>query len=222
MAVELNVGDIVEVRLNFRDSLATRAFNVLHYRLASVSTTGGGTFDGVDFTEVAGELAEVTFDNLAPVWAAGASNTVLFEGVSVANVFPLPRSAQYHYTPAPPTSGDIVGDALPLQDSPTILKKSAFGARWGIGRVFFVGAAESMQENGLLNDAGATAVQDFANELAETISFVEGPHTYFFAPTLYGPRPGEPDNPRITSIVSIDLSDRVIKTQRRRRPGKGI
>lgn len=222
MAVELNIGDVVEVRLNFQDDQNTRAFNVLHYRLANVSVTGGGEFDGIGFDEVAAELAEVVFDNLSLIWADGAAQSVVFNGVTVTNVFPAPRSAQYTFNAAPPVQGAIVADALPLQDSPTILKKSAFGTRWGIGRVFFVGAAESMQAAGVLSEFGAGLVQAFANELAETVTFVEGPNTFFFGPVLYGPRPLEPENPRITQIVSIDLSDRVIKTQRRRRPGKGI
>lgn len=222
MAVELNIGDVVEIRLNYRDANQSRAFNILHYRLANVSVSGGGEFTGVDFADVANELAEVTYDNLAPVWATGGSASVVFEGISVANVFPLPRSAQYHYVADPATPGEVVGDAMPLQDSPTIVKRTAFGARWGIGRLFYVGISESVQANGVLNTTGRQVVQDFANELAETISFVEAPNTYFFTPVLFGQRPLEPDNPRITQIVSIDLSDPIIKTQRRRRPGKGI
>jgi len=222
MAVEINEGDILEVRLEFKDELQNRAFNILHYRLASVAVAGGGLFPGEDFAAVAGGIAEAAYDKLGPAWAGAAAASITFTGASVADIFPDDRSAQYHFTEDNPFVGDIASDPLPLQDAPTILKKTAFGARWGIGRLFYVGLPESMQAGGVMTAGGVTNVQLFADELSENFTFVSGIYTYTFTPVLYGIRPDQPNNPRITSLVSVDLSDPIIKTQRRRRPGKGI
>lgn len=222
MAVELNEGDVIQVRLNFEDGQGSKCFNVLHYELATVTVDGGGLFPGEDFAAVANELAENVYDNLAPVWADAAVTDCRFTGVTVSNIYPLPRSASYTYTPDPILSGTVLGEAMPSQDTPTILKRTAFGARWGIGRLFFVGLSESQQEGGQLTGAAVNAIQDFANALAGNISFVETIYTFNFSPILFG-RPVPPSTvPRITQVVSIDIADGIIKTQRRRRPGKGI
>ena len=222
MAVELNEGDVIAARLNFLDNNGTRAFNLLHYRLANVGVAGGGLFAGEDFSEIAPDIAQVLYANLAPMWKVASTSAVRFMGTSVWNVWPLPRSAGYHYVHMGETAGDLAGDSLPLQDSPTILKRTAFGARWGLGRLFFVGLPESSQSIGIMNEGGVSDVQNFADRLAQNLVVVKDIYTYTFVPVLHSLSPPPVVAARTTDIVSVDLSDPIIKTQRRRRPGKGM
>lgn len=222
MAVELNLQDVVAVRLNFRDSLQTTAYNVLHYRLANAVVAGGGEFDGADFAEIGPSLAENAFTILAANWADAASSRVNCTGTSVWNVWPLPRSAGYHHVPVNPTSGTVIGDALPLQDSATILKRTAFGARWGLGRLFFVGLGESQQADGVLTAGAVADINTFAAALALVLDFTVAGVTYSFVPVLHSITKPPVVTASTHNIISFDLSDPILKTQRRRRPGKGI
>lgn len=222
MAVELNIDDVLTVRMNYRDDKGTLAFNVLHYTLANVVPQSSGVppFNGVDFAEVGPELAERFFNDLIPSWQDFASSKCQALGATVQDIFPTPLSRQYTYIADPTAFGSKGGDMLPLQDSPTLVKRTAFGARWGIGRVFVPGVAESDQASGVLIPTAYLELQAIGNEWESGRGFTIDQYNYQFAPVLYGPRAGLP--PRITEVTEIAPESEVIKSQRRRRPGKGI
>lgn len=215
MALTYGVGDLIEVRLNYRmtEDPGTRAMNVLHY---SVTASSPGPPDVPDVLQLIASAAQTKF---APLWQAMASNEVRMSSVTAQSVYPLPRSRAVTEVPGAPLPGLVDDDALPLQDAPTILKLTAVGTRWGLGRVFVPGLPESLQTSGILTAEGVTAVEAWAPKFAETITFVVGGWSTTLAPVLVR---GPTDNPvSLTRITSAILSDEIIKTQRRRRPGKG-
>jgi len=222
MAVSVHEGDVITARLNFRDEAGNQAFNLLHYRLRLVTVAGGGLYPGEDWADVGVPLATAIFDMLAPDWEGLASQQVTMTGVTVQDIYPAPRSRAFTYTPAGGIQGDQLFDALPLQDAPTILKRSVFGERWGLGRIFVVGMAENHQAAGRLTAPGMAFLEAWCAVLANEVQITVGANTFFFRPTLFSPNSGPGGTARTTEITTIEPSDDVIKTQRRRRPGKGI
>lgn len=222
MAVNVNEQDIATVRLEFKDSNQNTAFNLLHYRLREVSVPGGGLFQGEDWAEVGPALAEAAFTLLKTGWQAQASFDARMTGVSVQSIHPAPRSRMFTHTAAQATTGIIEDEMLPFQDAPTILKRSAFGERWGMGRLFVAGLPESSQVGGIMTAGAVIAANNWAGDLATEVSHVTNGNTFFWRPVLFARDGLNPGVPRVTELVTIDLSDPILKTQRRRRPGKGI
>lgn len=215
MALTIGVNDILNVRLNYdQASYVDRAFNILHYKVASAT----GAPPSIDTALAA--IGQAMFTKWSALWAPGASNEVRMAGVTVTDVFPVPRSVATTYTPGSPVPGAVVSDAIPLQDSPTLLKKTPVGQRWGQGRLFYVGIAESGQHEGLLEPATAGVLNTMGAALSDNVSVTSGGWSCVLTPVLIS---GPEDNPtRTTVITSGRLSDITLKTQRRRRPGKGI
>jgi len=215
MSVTFAVGDILKLMPEYAldDDLVSRALNVVHYRIAAIAGAPG------PFNTVMSELAEEFFDNWLAAWQPAASEDVSMVSMSIQSVFPVPRSNKFTYVPGAAQPGNIVSPAIPLQDSPTILKITDFGQRWGRGRLFFVGVAESQQNGGLLNDTAVTAINVLGTALGQSTTVAVTGGSLTIEPVLVG---GPEDNPtRVTKITSTTLSDRRLKTQRRRRPGKG-
>lgn len=224
MSITVNTGDVLSARLEFRNEDGTVAFNVLHYQVAGIDPVPpnppyppGSVF----MTEFGPAFANAVFDNLAPGWTPFASNEVTFTGVSVQNLWPASRSVQFHYTAPVPQPGDVDDQALPLQDTPTIIKQTLFGERWGLGRMYVVGIPEVGQQFGSLTPAYATLVNAFAGNVKSPVEVSIGVYVFTLIPILYADI-GPDDPPRITIVTNMFLSNPVIKTQRRRRPGKGI
>lgn len=220
MSVPMTTGDIVSIRLEYKLGTDT-AYNVLHYSLQNITnpSTGLPLATTVDPSIYLPMFASQAFDRFSASWKIPASNEVMMTGVTAQDVFPLPRSRPYTYVPGGPVLGAIVDDALPLQDSPTILKETNVGMRWGLGRVFYVGLPESAQDSGILNPAAITQMATFISDLAGQFVFGDAGAHLQFIPCLFsiaGP------TTRMTPITSTKLSDNVIKVQKRRRPGKGI
>lgn len=222
MAVELNEDDVISARLEFKTPDGSVAFNVLHFKFVSATPIGGGTppFSGMDMSIAGPEIAEHLGGIYVEEWQAAAATSVSMTGVTVQNIYPTPKSRQYHYVFGAPQAGELATDALPLQDAPVLVKRTAFGQRWGIGRIFCVGTPEGGQASGILTDAQAALWNDFGEALNEQVEVVAGDYTLLFVPTL--PSYDAFGVPRKLSIDEIVLTDKVIKTQRRRRPGKGI
>lgn len=215
------VGDVCEVRLNTGDGLS-QFFNILHYELQGISDSAPGPPPTVlDASDFLGLLATSVFTNLEPDWSAATPTTQRFYGVTAQSIYPDPRSRPYNYFPVAPGEGVVEAESLPGQDCATLLKKSVFGNRWGLGRFFFSGIPESFQENGIMSDPYVILLQAFCDELNEGYAINVGTVTGTWAPILFGPGDA-PGTVRKTAIVEVDVSDNVIKTQRRRRPGKGI
>lgn len=215
MALVITAGDLLNVRLNYANVTGPDvAFNVLHYRVGSM--TGAVPALG---TALAG-IGSAMYTKWSPLWSASASASVNMSGVSVTNVFPLPRSVTTTFVPGTATAGAVTGDSLPLQDSPTLLKRTDVGMRWGYGRLFFVGVPESRQMEGVMNAPMITALGTMAAALSDNVSLSIGGWSVTLNPVLLG---GPEDNPvHITPITSGRLSDPIIKSMKTRRPGKGI
>lgn len=220
MAIGFTTNNVIEARFDFRlgDS---RAFNILHWRVTNVIVTATGLPPAIEvpFVSIAEDLAGDLYAMFAGGWAGWGVPAVVFESVTVQNVHPAPRSLPITYTPAVPTPGTAIGDALPLQDTPTILKKTDFGERWGMGRLFVVGGSEDAQNSGVINAGGMTALNNLADVLEAFNGGTVGAYTYSVEPVLFTQADG---GPRINPIRTFQVSDNLLKTQRRRRPGKGI
>lgn len=220
MPADFKVGDVIQFRMEFGDG-SDVAFNIMHWRVKSVVVTATGLppATSVPFADVAEDLAQDVFDMFATAWANFASANVIATACTAQSVYPGIRSIPYTYTPAASVPGVAPGDALPMQDTPTILKKSDVGQRWGLGRIFIAGIPESGQNGGILTDATALSINGLAGVLEIFAGGTADVYTYQVEPVLFGKIEG---GHRVTVIKNFALSDKILKTQRRRRPGKGI
>lgn len=220
MAVTCEPGDIFMVRFEYSHP-GGAAYNVLWYQMNGLHESGNPLPSAVaaPADEIVPGLAELAYTAGAIGWKAGASAQVEMVLCSAQKVYTSPRSQLYHHSPEEVTAGDIGGEMLPLQDAPTILKYTGYGERWGLGRLFYVGVPESAQNNGVLTAGEVTNIETFAGFLDNSLSINTDNWDASFKPVLYS-HVGE--TLRITDIVACHLSDPIIKTQRRRRPGKGI
>jgi hypothetical protein len=221
MPVTLAPGAIVLLRMNYSLD-ADRAFNVLHYRFVGGTVIATGLPMAIEANADAclpalGQTLDTIWE---AAWPGNASVDVAFMGTTVQKIYPLPLSTPYEAPGAAPTFGTVAGDSMPLQDSVTLLKKTGVGGRQGFGRAYFVGLAEADCDKGFISGARAVGLNTLAPQLAASISCDDGTYQYLFEPVLYAPVPA--GAPRVTRITACVLSDNVIKTQRRRRPGKGI
>lgn len=228
MSVDVQTGDVLMFRLEFGLD-EEHAYNILHYRVTSIIDTVTGLPAAVT---IPGNVALPAmglsmFTALAATWAATASQDIAFAAVTAQDVYPGDRSRPYTYIPGAPVPGTVASDALPMQDSPTLLKRTAFGQRWGLGRIFVVGLSEADQADGIVTGGYVTRVDAWATVLESSRTLTVGAYDVHVSPVLHVDRhaslsPPRPAYTRTTPIVAIDLSNDIIKTQRRRRPGKGI
>jgi hypothetical protein len=222
MSLVVQLNDIMAVRLGFKDLLNNVAYNVLHYRVSAITPTPPAVYQGESITPVANGLASEVFEHLNETWSGLASIQVGFTEVMVQSIHPAPKSRQYYHIPELATSGAVNDDALPLQDTPTLVKRTVLGTRWGIGRMFVVGLPELSNSAGTIVQPYITRLGEFAALLDDPLSININGVVFQFTPVLYG-APEDPDDPpRVTDLVSVALSGNTFKTQRRRRPGKGI
>lgn len=214
MALSFTVGDLVEVRLNYKATAGEGvAMNVLHYQVVNIS----GGVPGMN--QALSDIGKAMYEKFAPLWSPAASENVGMVSASAQNVFPLPRSVMATYVPALVTVGAVADDAMPLQDAPTLLKTTDVGQRWGIGRLFYAGLSESGQDQGQVDLITGALLQTMALALKDNVTAAGTGYNLSLDPVLVR---GTTDNPvSLTKITGGRLSDFVIKTQRRRRPGKG-
>lgn len=221
MSVPMVLNDVVTMRLNSTDGVS-QIFNVLHYRVVQItSSSPGPPPTNVDPLTFLPKLAQVLYQTIQDTWSDCSSAGMKFTGVTAQDLFPSPASAQYSYTDPVGTLGAVAGDMLPTQDCVTILKKTGYGTRWGLGRYFHSGIPESVQQKGVITDAYRGDVQAYADKLALSVSVTIAGVQVVMQPNLWSFR-GVPFPVRDTLIGTWVVSDNVIKTQRRRRPGKGI
>lgn len=207
-------GDLVAVSIIHTNPATATAINVLHYRVGSIS--------GVQPTQndFLGTTAQAVADQYLAVWAPTASDQVSITNTRATNVFPLPRSVGVNYIFPAPEPGAVASEAIPLQDAVTILKRTAVGNRWGLGRVFVTGCPENAQANGIISNGQRTLYNALAAWLGAALAVTGSGWTAVLNPCL---KRGPDDNPiSITNVLSCEVSNNIIKTQRRRRPGKGI
>lgn len=221
MAVVTHIGDIFQVRLNYVLPPTDRGMNVLYYKLDNVSVPGGGLWAGAPTFEIAPLLAEKVFESIGPEWATFASNRVRMATADAQSISPGPKSRAFVHDPGLGFEGEIVDEALPLQDAVTVLKQTALAGRQYMGRVFVCGFPESAQASGVLVNDTLTLMEAFTNRIAEIQPVLYLGDTLNFYPVLYAVDPGPPIVERTTYIIDAIISDPVMKTMRSRRPGKG-
>lgn len=213
MSVPIAVNDVIQVRLEYSYG-ETVAYNLLDYQVASIS----GTMPSP--AGVLGSLAEDFFNLYGPLWDDAASSAVKMTGVSVQDVWPEPRTNIIRYTPGTPRPGLVSGEPLPLQDAPCFTKRTDYGQRWGRGRFFYVGLAEEGQVGGIITNASMLLLEPLAALIAQGVVISGTGWGMNLKPVLYSKKKGVP--PRITPITVCHAESNIIKSQKRRRPGKGI
>lgn len=221
MSTVLAQGDIFNCRHEF-DLGSDKAFNILHYQVNSITVTATGlpAAVAIPLGEHAPEIASQMYTHFSNAWKPNAANDVTMRRTTIQSIHPAPRSVAYTYTPVDPDEGFRVSDPLPLQDSATLLKRSAYGQRWGMGRIFFVGIPEGNQDGGKLLAPYVTDVNTSFQLFHNQVTFPSGAYTITMQTGVW--RGLSTAVPRFLPLTSVQLSDDVIKTQRRRRPGKGI
>lgn len=214
MALTFSNGDILKTRLEFNGP-GGRGYNVLYYRIITTPATQPALLSGLTL------IGEAIYNHFKDKWKAGANVSASMLNCVAQSVYPAPRSAPVTYTPLVTTGGVITGEALPTQDSWTGIKRSRVGIRQGVGRTFFFGLSESSQTNGRIED-GATliALREWAEALADEIIVSTPGGPMEIQPVVCGA------NVEATGTAyAVELGipgDNIVKSQRRRRPGKGI
>jgi len=222
MPVLIENNAIVEVRLEFQIAGANdKAFNILHYRVASITDETSGLPSAISppADTILPSMALAAYTALAQGWTNCGSAQVGVMNATVQKVHPTPRSEEYVYLPPEPVIGDIVGAALPMQDSVTLLKRTGFGERWGMGRLFVAGIPEASQTNGRLDPAALANYQAFGDAMMSNIGSSGSGVNVSWKPVLYHK---DGATLRVNDLTRVVLSNDVIKAQKRRRPGKGI
>lgn len=221
MSTTLEVGDILTIRHEFTD-VTSVAFNLLEYQCYEVTVTATGlpAATAIPLSPIAQDIASVAYNSYKDPWALLACENCQMTGTTIQSVHPSPRSRPFTYTPLDAQEGTRAGQLLPLQDTVTFLKRSGYGERWGMGRIFFVGLSESDQEAGFMIPAWVTLAQAEASGFTADLLVVTPEHTIQFKPVLWRGVGAPLPNP--VPVTGCELSNNIIKTQRRRRPGKGI
>lgn len=214
MAIVIGTGNVISVRLGYKiDPLPDAAFNILHYQVG----VSAGTPPAISAALAA--IGTAMLAKWGPLWSPSAGNDVEMAGVTVTDVFPLPRSVAVTTVPGSPIPGGSTDEALPLQDAPTLLKTTDVGNRWGMGRLFYVGLSEEFADAGNVTAGQVASLNTMAAAFNDQVVVTSGGWTATLIPILVS---GPEDNPvRLTPITGGRLSDTVIKSQLRRRPGKG-
>lgn len=220
MPATIQVNDILVARPQFTTS-GGQAFNVMHFRVESLNNanTGIPAAQPVPAEDVLPDLAIALGLDFAQAWQQGASAGVEMTSFMVQKVHPGLRSDPYIWLPADPPIGVVEGGYIPLQDSPTILKKTGNGERWGTGRFFYVGVAESGQDDGRLTAGQITAMGPMITWLGADHGNANDDWVIGVQPCLFNK---DGANFRVNDVIRTRLSDNILKTQRRRRPGNGI
>ncbi len=217
------LNSVLTVRVNYQhEALADKAFNVLHYQLktATVISTGLPLATVPQSEQVCPGLAQKVAEDFSAAWSVFASEDVGVLGCTAQKVYPGDRSVPFNYNLPGPVTGLVISQSLPMQDAITILKKTGFGQRWGMGRLFVPGIPELNQDGGEIDD---TAMSNLTDNLVQLIpsglTFSVSGISYSVLPVVTNvPTAGFP---RVNTITTAEVSDNIIKTQRRRRPGKG-
>lgn len=214
MSLTISNGDLLSVKKIFQVTNQANAMNLLHYRILNVSGTAPAVNVGL------AAAANAVYTHFAAAWAATASDQVSLQIVSINSVFPLPRSVAWNYVPSVAETGTRSSQALPAQNSPTVIKRTNYGDRGGIGRVFLVGGAEDAQQDGSIVSTARATYDTYAGKFGQVISVSGSGWGFDMEPVLLK---GPEDNPvRIARVVGTAMASYRFRCQRRRQPGKGI
>jgi len=109
-------------------------------------------------------------------------------------------------------SGDILEDALPPSVAGVISRYTLVPGPGGRGRVFVPAVPETWNSSGLLSQAGVDAYEELAQFMSATITPQAG---HVFEAVLW-------KRPNIALPVTDTVTQRVLRSQRRREIGVGI
>lgn len=221
MATRLSLGDILSIRYEFA-STSNVAYNVMHYRCDMIATNPGGLPPAVPplISDVADPILAEMMDLVVDAWEPTASTGSAMTGATIQDLLPTPRSRPFTSEFVAPRPGTVASEPLPSQDAATLIKITEFGQRWGLGRWYHFGLPESLQSHGFVTPAGITALQHLADVLDSPVTMTIPGFDLTLRPVLLHTEIRE--GQRYHPILGMQLSNNVIKTQRRRRPGKGI
>lgn len=217
MSLTIASGDVLAVKMIFQVPAQANAFNILHYQIGSITGTPPDLPTGL------GTIGQAVYDAFKSAWAAIADATCSLRIVQVSSEWPLPRSVSWNYVPGSPQMGAVASsEPMPAQDSITVVKRTGVGQRWGIGRVYLVGFAESQHEDGKLTAGALANVNTLAGKYDDHIVITAAGWGCTLSPVLFSKTKPPVVTARITPILSTATSDDIFKHQKRRRPGKGI
>lgn len=221
MPATVSLGDVLTIRWEFA-AIGNVGYNITHWRVSMLETNPGGLPPAVAplLSDIADPILAEMLDTFGDNWEPCASNQAALTGATIQSIHPAPRSRPFTHNLGAPRPGLNVGEALPLQDSPTLLKITPFGQRWGLGRMYVFGVPENFQALGVLNAGAIANLEQLAGSIDGPITMTIPGFNITLRPVLW--HGVMRDGALFHDILGMRLSDNIIKTQRRRRPGKGI
>lgn len=222
MSLQVSLNDVIEYKLETGDSVS-RMYNILHYRVSGINSVGVGLPPAVaaDYTQVMPAIIGAISAELVDEWAAVTSASYAFAAASAQCIYPSPRSRLYTTIFDPVRDGDAPLSALPAQDAITLLKRTPFGERREMGRLYVSGIPESRTLGSVVDEQFLNLYQALANAVASPVTAITNAYAITVQPVIYHRYPNSQQT-RFTDITDAGPSDLVIKTMRRRRPGKGM
>lgn len=202
------VGDILEAVLTFQNVMnLDRYVNVLHW---IVNTDEVGASNEESVASVLNAAVNATIK-------AQLSTNLNFEQTLVQRVFPLPRTTGFYFGNGGANVGSNATQMLPPSCALINRKRTAFAGRKFRGRVFTVGLCEDDQNNGVWSSARVNNIST-AWETILTTLMVGVLGTGEYSPVIW-PKNGTASGDA-TVITTIQL-DTIVRSQRRREPGRG-
>jgi len=222
MSLEFGDGDIIAYRMDSTIG-QSNCFNLFHFKVKNTTVVASGLPAPVrfSFSAAAAAIIDGVSAEYSDEWKAASSNELFLVSGHAQSLWPYPASRQYHELFDPPGQGTIVSQSIPAQDAATLVRRGAAAGRDQVGRSFVSGCPELGQSNGIMTDAQVLLYNALAVAFSGSIHCSNGEYEWDLVPVLAKELP-EHGGWQGIPIVDVQLSDPTLKTQRRRRPGKGV
>ena len=155
MATDRFIPGTLEIVLHMSQESSQRAY-VLHYAMSAVIIPTPSQLN---------ELATNFFAAISSSWGNLHSATVSADSVTARDISEAGRSIGSYTVPAP-HFGNITGDATPANAACCITWATGIAARYGRGRTYLCGIAESQQTLSRVNSPYLVNAAIFANVVA--------------------------------------------------------
>jgi len=203
------VNDLLE--LTFLSTLHNQEVrNVRHYRVSLIS--GGSP------TAEQQESALISISSqITTAMKNCASNEWALYGQKCQRVWPVPRTVGT-YSSGNAGAGAVSENSLPSEVTAVVKLKTAFAGRKYRGRMYMAGVPVTFETDSLITGAGQTLYNTLSSVLDGVLGIAVGGISYEFTPIiLHRSAPGT-----WTDILNTTgLVDPILRSQRRRQPGKG-
>jgi len=143
------------------------------------------------------------------------SENVEFTGMDIVDLS-ADNAPRYSYA-GTGTFGSSPGPDMPNETALCITKNTAQGGRSGRGRIFHIGLTQAMCAGNAILPANGTAILNSWTTLATTLQGIGNPLVVVSRVHAGVPRPVGLSFP----VLSLQLKDRTLDSQRRRKPGNG-